>query len=26
MTVPVALVFFVFQRRIMNASDGAVKE
>ena len=26
MTVPVAIVFFVFQRRIMNASDGAVKE
>ena len=26
MTVPVAVLFFVFQRRIMNASDGAVKE
>ena len=26
MTVPVAVVFFVFQRRIMNASEGAVKE
>ena len=26
MTIPVALVFFVFQRRIMNASAGAVKE
>lgn len=26
MTVPVAIVFFVFQRRIMNASAGAVKE
>jgi multiple sugar transport system permease protein len=26
MTIPVAIVFFVFQRRIMNASDGAVKE
>ena len=26
MTIPVALLFFVFQRRIMNASAGAVKE
>ncbi|RFA09069.1 ABC transporter permease [Subtercola boreus] len=26
MTVPVAVVFFIFQRRILNASDGAVKE
>jgi len=26
MTIPVAIVFFVFQRRIMNASAGAVKE
>jgi multiple sugar transport system permease protein len=26
MTIPVALIFFVFQRRIMNASAGAVKE
>ena len=26
MTVPVAIVFFVFQKRIMNASAGAVKE
>lgn len=26
MTIPVAIVFFVFQRRIMNASEGAVKE
>lgn len=26
MTIPVAIVFFIFQRRIMNASDGAVKE
>ena len=26
MTIPVAVVFFVFQRRIMNASGGAVKE
>ena len=26
MTVPVALMFFVFQRRILNASEGAVKE
>ncbi|MCG7418174.1 MULTISPECIES: carbohydrate ABC transporter permease [Microbacterium] len=26
MTIPVAVVFFVFQRRIMNASEGAVKE
>jgi len=26
MTVPVAIMFFVFQRRIMNASAGAVKE
>jgi len=26
MTIPVAIVFFVFQRRIMNASTGAVKE
>ncbi len=26
MTVPVAVVFFVFQKRIMNASAGAVKE
>ena len=26
MTIPVALMFFVFQRRIMNNSEGAVKE
>jgi len=26
MTIPVAIVFFVFQRQIMNASSGAVKE
>lgn len=26
MTIPVAVMFFVFQRRIMNASEGAVKE
>lgn len=26
MTIPVAVVFFVFQKRIMNASAGAVKE
>ncbi len=26
MTIPVAIVFFVFQRKIMNASTGAVKE
>ncbi|GGL86257.1 carbohydrate ABC transporter permease [Curtobacterium sp. Csp1] len=26
MTIPVAVAFFVFQRRIMNTSDGAVKE
>jgi len=26
MTIPVALLFFVFQRRIMNTSSGAVKE
>ena len=26
MTVPVAVMFFVFQRRILNASEGAVKE
>ena len=25
MTIPVAVLFFVFQRRIMNASEGAVK-
>lgn len=26
MTVPVAVIFFIFQRRIMNTSEGAVKE
>jgi multiple sugar transport system permease protein len=26
MTVPVAVLFFIFQRKIMNTSDGAVKE
>jgi multiple sugar transport system permease protein len=26
MTIPVAIMFFVFQRRIMNATAGAVKE
>jgi multiple sugar transport system permease protein len=26
MTIPVAILFFVFQRQIMNASEGAVKE
>jgi multiple sugar transport system permease protein len=25
MTIPVAVVFFIFQRRIMNSSEGAVK-
>jgi len=26
MTILVAIVFFIFQRRILNASQGAVKE
>lgn len=26
MTIPVAVLFFIFQRRIMNASQGALKE
>jgi len=26
MPIPVAVVFFIFQRRIMNAARGAVKE
>ena len=26
MTIPVAIMFFVFQKRIMNSSAGAVKE
>jgi multiple sugar transport system permease protein len=26
MTLPVAVLFFIFQRKIMNTSDGAVKE
>jgi multiple sugar transport system permease protein len=26
MTIPVAILFFIFQRRIMNSSAGAVKE
>lgn len=26
MTIPVAVAFFIFQKRIMNSSDGAVKE
>ena len=26
MTIPVAVLFFIFQRRIMNTSAGAVKE
>jgi multiple sugar transport system permease protein len=26
MTIPVAIMFFIFQKRIMNTSDGAVKE
>lgn len=26
MTIPVAVLFFIFQRRIMNTSEGAVKE
>jgi multiple sugar transport system permease protein len=26
MTIPVAIVFFIFQRRILNTSDAAVKE
>ncbi|WP_104091777.1 carbohydrate ABC transporter permease [Arthrobacter sp. GMC3] len=26
MTIPVAVVFFLFQKRIMNSSDGAIKE
>lgn len=25
MTVPVAVLFFIFQKRIMNVTDGAVK-
>jgi multiple sugar transport system permease protein len=26
MTIPVAVMFFIFQKRIMNTTDGAVKE
>ena len=26
MTIPVAILFFVFQRRIMNTASGALKE
>ncbi|WP_426302006.1 carbohydrate ABC transporter permease [Arthrobacter sp. R-11] len=26
MTLPVAIIFFIFQKRIMNTNDGAVKE
>jgi multiple sugar transport system permease protein len=26
MTIPVAIMFFIFQKRIMNQSEGAVKE
>lgn len=26
MTIPVAIVFFIFQKRIMNVSAGSVKE
>jgi multiple sugar transport system permease protein len=26
MTIPVAVLFFTFQKRIMNASAGALKE
>jgi multiple sugar transport system permease protein len=26
MTIPVAVMFFIFQRRIMNTTEGAVKE
>ena len=26
MTIPVAVVFFIFQKKLMNSSDGAVKE
>ncbi|SDC87426.1 carbohydrate ABC transporter membrane protein 2, CUT1 family [Sanguibacter gelidistatuariae] len=26
MTIPVAVLFFIFQKKIMNSSDGAVKE
>jgi multiple sugar transport system permease protein len=26
MTIPVAIVFFIFQKKLMNSSDGAVKE
>ena len=26
MTIPVAVIFFIFQKRIMNTTDGAVKE
>lgn len=26
MTLPVAIVFFIFQKRIMNVSEGAVKD
>jgi multiple sugar transport system permease protein len=25
MTIPVAVLFFIFQRKIMNTSEGAVK-
>ena len=26
MTIPVAVLFFIFQKKIMNASEGSVKE
>ena len=26
MTIPVAVVFFIFQKRIMNVQSGALKE
>ncbi len=26
MTIPVAIVFFIFQRQILNTASGAVKE
>jgi len=26
MTIPVVIIFFIFQKRIMNTGEGAVKE
>ncbi|RDX21379.1 glucose transporter permease, partial [Bifidobacterium breve] len=26
MTIPVAVLFFIFQKQIMNSSEGSVKE